>query len=252
MGYLAMQEELEKAESGATRGAFGDALFGFFEKIGEGIVKAAKAVAKGAEIAGRFFVNAAGLDIFSNLSTGERQRFYEEAKKIIDEMQNGSKTNYSDWMTDIYTKQGKDPRICDMNIPGTHDTFTAYYKRTMKAAFPYGLACPLIPLAIEKLGDYTISQFKDIAGQWEAGVRYFDMRIGTAYKDESHTDKVIMSFEDSHGDTEHQMVKDIVQKFVDKGKVVANPKPDMKLSDCKGKMVVMQDWDREKKNQSTV
>ena len=42
VGYLAMLEELERAESGDTRGAFGDALFGFFDKIGEGVVKVAK------------------------------------------------------------------------------------------------------------------------------------------------------------------------------------------------------------------
>ena len=279
LGYLTMLEELEDAENEGTRG-FKESFFGFFVKIGVGIVKAATAVAKAAEVAGRFFVNAAGLDIFSNLTMGKSMQFYDEAKKIIDEMQKDSKTNYSEWMTEIYTKQGKDPRICDMNIPGTHDTFTAYFKRTMNVALPYGLACPLIPLAIEKLGDYTISQLKDIPGQWEAGVRSFDMRIGTAYKDKSQTEKVIacyhgpiylrclcdeglqyivdqldkhpgetavvsMSFEDKHGDAEHKMVKDILQKFVDKGKVVTNPRPDMKLSDCKGKMIVMQDWDKE-------
>lgn len=246
-----------------------------FKIMYNNIKKVVSVVKSTTEIASRYFVKAVGLDVFSNLTVKQCADFYNEASKAIKEMQNGQTTNYSEWMTEIYTKKGKDPRICDMNIPGTHDAFTSYFQSITKKSLIGAIVSPLIPVATYEVGRYCIAQLKDIAGQWEVGVRYFDTRIGTTT---AGNDKVVglyhgdiflgcmfeegiqyivdqldkhpgetaiasISFEDKHGDVEHKLVYDIIQKFVAKGKIVTNPQPDMKLSDCKGKLIVMQDWD---------
>lgn len=196
----------------------------------------------------------------SGLSKNECEKFYKDANNALATMLsdfNAAKTNYAEWMTEIYTKNGENPRICDMNIPGTHDTFTYYY-------FAH----------THVFSRWVCTQVKPISGQWEAGARVFDFRL--AYDDGNdkddmglyHTKYLHISFEkalqeivdqlDKHpgemaiaslafdGKTEKNYIpvtQATLKKFADKGKIVLNPAPDVRLNDCKGKIIVMYSYE---------
>ena len=165
----------------------------------------------------------------------------------------------SDWMA--YCYQGRDPRICDMSIPGTHDTFTfsqCWYS--------------MIPTMTRKVK----TQELDIESQWDAGVRCFDLRLGKhedglgachgpfylgvtldeALKDiatqvRDHKGEmaiVILKFEEDVNETEYKIVYDKVREYRDRGLVVTDPTPDMRLSQCAGKMLFIQRYDDNKYN----
>jgi len=157
----------------------------------------------------------------------------------------------SDWMTKTYA--GRDPKICEMSIPGTHDTFT--YSMSW-----YGL----IPTMQRKV----TTQFLDIPSQWDAGIRSYDVRLGKHKKglgmchgpfylgvtfDEGmemfakqlrahkgETAIIILNFEEPVGEEQYKMVYDKIEAYRKEGLVVNDPTPGMKLSQCKGKMIIIQ------------
>ena len=236
-------------------------------------------VCEKAEDASNWFLNTFNLDRSSyNLDQSESYKLAGEAEKKITEMQGGSQTNYSKWMGQIYAGKEDKTRICDMNIPGTHDTFT-YYISDLK-------------FADETAGRYARTQDKDIRGQWASGVRCFDVRIKSVYTlflittyaferdwltDDEDNEKVLgtfhgpifcgrtaeqglreivtllkenptetallfMAFEGSSSANDYKMARELMDKFSDY--IVLNPTPDMTLKDCAGKMVIFQSWDR--------
>lgn len=157
----------------------------------------------------------------------------------------------ADWMA--YHYQNKDPKVCDMSIPGTHDSFTY-------SQYWYSL----IPTMTRKVK----TQELDIKSQWDAGVRCFDLRLGkiddglgachgpfylgvtfdkalksianelTDHKGEMAI--VILNFEEDVSDTEYKIIYDKVEEYRKKNLVVENPSPDMRLSQGKGKMLFIQ------------
>ena len=74
-----------------------------------------------------------------------------ESQKIV--------SGYADWMRDIYGDVN--PKICEMSIPGTHDSFTYNYSGLVSLVAARGVK----------------TQGLDIAHQWAAGVRSFDVRM---------------------------------------------------------------------------
>lgn len=165
----------------------------------------------------------------------------------------------SDWMGSIYN--GKDPKICEMSIPGTHDTFTfssSWYS--------------LIPTMNRKVK----TQFLNIPSQWDAGIRSFDVRLGKHGKElgichgpfylgitfnegmesfakllrahKGETAIIILKFEESVDEAQYKMVYDKIEEYRKQGLVVTNPTPDMRLSQCKGKMILIQRYSDNKYN----
>ena len=168
-------------------------------------------------------------------------------------------SDMSDWMAKNYA--GRDPKICEMSIPGTHDTFT--YSMSW-----YGL----IPTMQRKV----TTQFLDIPSQWDAGIRSYDVRLGKHKKglgmchgpfylgvtfDEGmemfakqlrvhkgETAIIILKFEETVGEEQYKMVYDKIEAYRKEGLVVNDPTPGMKLSQCKGKMIFIQRYDSNKYN----
>jgi hypothetical protein len=165
----------------------------------------------------------------------------------------------SDWMS--YCYQNKDPRICDMSIPGSHDTFTfsqSWYS--------------MIPTMTRKVK----TQELDIESQWDAGVRCFDLRLGKhddglgachgpfylgvtfdealksiATQVKNHKGEmaiVILKFEEDVDETQYKIIYDKVKEYRDQGLVVNNPTPDMRLSQGAGKMLFIQRYGDNKYN----
>ena len=192
----------------------------------------------------------------SSLSEKECQTFFNEAEDALNTMLsdfNVSQTNYAEWMTEIYTKKGKNPRICDMNIPGSHDTFTYYYYKHTHT-----------------FSRWVCTQVEPISGQWEAGGRVFNFRLAydkdknpdcmglylTKYlyinfekalqeivdqldKHPGETAIASLAFDGDKGDNYISLTQATLKKFADKGKIVLKPTPDVRLNDCKGKIIVM-------------
>ena len=186
----------------------------------------------------------------SELSSSVCKKFWNDSNEAVDKMKKAvglESIDFSDWMGTIYN--GKDPRICDMNIPGTHDSFT------------YGMQNTIFVIGA--------TQINDIPGQWKAGARYFDVRfkkngqITHKYecgctvdngikiiedlltKHPNETAIMIFQVDGDEGEAEYKAIYDIMQNHKDH--IVQNPTPGMKLSECKGKIIVFQDWD-EKNN----
>ena len=165
-----------------------------------------------------------------------------ESQKIV--------SGYADWMRDIYGDVN--PKICEMSIPGTHDSFTYNYSGLVSLVTARGVK----------------TQGLDIAHQWAAGVRSFDVRMnrrgstlgmyhGPFYLGlslsqalneirnqlKAHPKEmaiVFLQFEECSATDEYcKMVYDIVQQLKREG-YVANPKADMRLNDCRGKMIFVQ------------
>lgn len=106
-----------------------------------------------------------GIDFTNETLNAEKCReFYDALDKGLNEIyKQFGRTNYDNWMKQIYTDKGKNPLICDMNIPGSHDSFTSYYKQDLLFA---GLS-----------DEYVMAQKLSVEEQWSYGIRYFDFRI---------------------------------------------------------------------------
>lgn len=221
-------------------------------------------------------VNVLGVDWGHNLSEKETRDIYDrlngDIKKIREKSQ--GTTNHDAWMGQIYTKEGKNPRICEMNIPGTHDSYTYYFSTR-----------PLDPVIYK----YAQAQLLSIEDQFHAGIRCFDIRFargthltketnegffGVGFEEmlymahgsfnagistedgvdilfkllKEHPSETIIAMFAIEGDEEerdYEMIHELLEKH--KNEIVANPTPDMKLSDCAGKLIVMQGWDSDNK-----
>lgn len=168
-------------------------------------------------------------------------------------------TGLADWMGTIYS--GKDPKVCDMSIPGTHDSFT----------FAFSGLDPLLTRKVKTQG-------LDIECQWGAGIRCFDVRLdyrknydglgvmhgsfytGIKFVDaldkiakevENHKGEmaiVILKFEDKESEADYKRVYDEVEKLRQRGLVVENPSADMTLSQCRGKILFIQRYKSNKYN----
>lgn len=175
----------------------------------------------------------------------------------------------SDWMGNVYN--GKDPRICDMSIPGTHDSFT--YPALLKDVNSW-YKYPIVSAAMVRK---VKTQALDIEEQWDAGVRCFDVRIddvttidtslkidkvlgiyhgfvflGVYFDDgidmiakqlkahKNETAIVILKFEGKENEKYYREVYDKVEELRSAGLVVENPSPDMRLSQCRGKIIFIQ------------
>lgn len=143
-------------------------------------------------------------------------------------------------------------KICDLSIPGTHDTFT------FNANF--------IPSDNALIPSYALTQLMNIEGQWGAGVRMFDFRVNVGDEDKyiiSHefiplcsldaaldevskqlgdhkneTAIIVMKFERGKetDDAKKKINAAIKEAFGDK---IATWKPDMTLGDARGKVIVL-------------
>jgi len=221
-------------------------------------------------------VNVLGLNWGHNLSEKETRDIYDRLSDDVKKIRERSlgKTDYSSWMGQIYTKEGKNPRICEMNIPGTHDSYTYYFSRRT-----------LDPIIYK----YAQAQLLSIEDQFNAGVRCFDIRfarsthltketnegiLGVGIEEmlymahgpfnagisteegvdilfkmlkEHPSETIIAMFavEGDEAERDYEMIHKLLEKH--KSEIVANPTPDMKLSDCAGKLIVMQGWDSDNK-----
>lgn len=207
---------------------------------------------------GSKFSTIFGSDRFSGLSEDECKKFYGDANKALSTMLADfkiTKTNYAEWMTEIYTKNGKNPRICDINIPGSHDTYTYYRSKNTKI-----------------LERWVVTQVKDIKGQWEAGARVFDFRLRYKEADDKvpehmqlyhmfdayislekamqeiidqlkkhpgETAIASMAIDDECTDNHTRVTNQTLKKFAERGDLVLNPAPDIRLKDCAGKVIVI-------------
>ena len=268
------EEEMEAKTAAlsapATR-SFWDILVDAFTTVGKALVKANDDIIT-------WFANTFGTDQSSyNLNESDSKKFEEYANGKITELQKGSQTNYSEWMGQIY-KGKENTRLCEMNIPGTHDTFTYYMTG--------------VGLTDATIGLYARTQARSIEGQWNAGVRCFDVRLRSMDSEwlddpsklydptwwfkpnktqilgmyhntifcaitsrtgineivkmlKAHpTETAILfcAFEGESGAAEYKMAKELMDEF--SSYIVQNPAPGMTLKDCAGKMVVFQSWDR--------
>lgn len=221
-------------------------------------------------------VNVLGVDWGHNLSEKETRDIYDRLNDDIKKIREKSQgtTNHDAWMGQIYTKEGKNPRICEMNIPGTHDSYTYYFSTR-----------PLDPVIYK----YAQAQLLSIEDQFHAGIRCFDIRFargthltketnegffGVGFEEmlymahgsfnagistedgvdilfkllKEHPSETIIAMFAIEGDEEerdYEMIHELLEKH--KNEIVANPTPDMKLSDCAGKLIVMQGWDSDNK-----
>jgi len=222
----------------------------------------------------RWIINTVGLDLGHNLNEEDCRKYYEEAQKALNNVQQefNTNTNYSEWMSEIYTKNGKDPRICEMNIPGTHDAATGY-------------------MSMSFVESYARTQLLDFKGQWDAGIRCFDIRIKnmkgnltaliniledklglfhgpiwTGKTAEEGFAEIISQLKEHPGETavimldfegldgkniaDRKLAYDFVQQLKTTGCVAENLRPDMKLSEVAGKMMIFQGWDYGNKDQN--
>ncbi len=254
----------------ATR-SWWDSVTDFFSDMWDTITDASDAI-------GNWFVNFFGADNSNyNLGWTASDDFADYANgTILPDMRKGETTDYAAWMGQIY-KGREDTRICEMNIPGTHDTYTYYMTG--------------IGLSDATIGRYARTQARDIAGQWNAGVRFFDARLkslSNAWLDptklfrkdwwessdqerllgmfhgvffcaitadqaileivnllkEHPTETAIVtcSFEGDATAADYILARELMDKYADY--VVENPTPDITLKECAGKMIVLQFWDR--------
>jgi len=212
-------------------------------------------------------INTIGLDLGKNLTPDQCWHFYQQVQKALEKIQNQfkEKTNYKQWMSEIYTAKGKNPRICEMNIPGTHDSATGNVVQSM----------------LSIIDSYTRTQTLDFVEQWDAGIRCFDLRLGNLkgfisldkYYDEDmlgffhgpiglgeaeeglrdiigqlkdhpgETAIVMLDFEGSADMTCRKLAFDLIEKLKKEGSIAENLRPDMTLKDVAGRLIVFQGWD---------
>ena len=254
MDYMLMMMDNDVA---ATRGLWGK----LWDVVKENIGTVATVVKNLA-------INIIGIDWGDNMKEEACKKFYEDANQVLSQMkaEYGANTNYAEWMTEIYTQKGKNPRICEMNIPGSHLSMTGQILTKVNAS-------------------YTVAQLNNIHEQWESGIRCFDIHFqdtfgsiatldtdasllvnhvlgmfdGSTYLDctaeegfglifkelsahPGETAIAILSIDKDNPTDEYKMVYDLMNKFKEEGKIVMNPAPDMTLSDCAGKLIILQSW----------
>ena len=256
LDYLMMTEDND-VPTATTRGFF-DFIPGGFD-----------ALKKGLSMAKNLAVNIIGLDHWGDkLKEEDCKKFYEEANKALSQMREayGAKTDYSQWMTEIYTNQGKNPRICEMNIPASHHSFTHYIGRTYTGQ-----------------ASWSRTQLKDIHGQWEAGVRCFELHLKDVHGNVTATELVFKHilglFDDWYylnctaeegvgyiidelkkhpGETaiafvyfdgtptgdDFKMAYELFNPLIQQGKIMNNLTADVTLNDCAGKLILIQGWDQ--------
>ena len=210
-----------------------------------------------------------GIDLTNEtLDAAKCKQFYDAFDKGLNEIyKQFGKTDYNNWMKQIYTDKGKNPLICDMNIPGSHDSFTSYFKKDTYIC--------------HGVDDYVKAQLLTVEEQWSYGVRYFDVRIANmkgiqwvhALKCDNdqlgiyHTlycnisafhalDKISQLLQKHPGETAIvslqvdgnrtekilEMSHNLVMGFINGGMAVRTPRSNMRLSDCAGKMIIFQSW----------
>ena len=162
---------------------------------------------------------------------------------LVNPINSGQRVDMSDWMKTFYS--GLNPRICDMSIPGTHDTFTSY----MSGWNPMAL--------------WAQTQTQSLEEQWASGVRYFDARVrvdggklalyhtfslditfrqalrklkNLLNKHSQEMAIVVVNFDD--GSTNYKMVYDELKAEVGSC-LITNPTPDLRLNKCRGKILVL-------------
>ncbi len=214
-----------------------------------------------------FFTGLFGDNTALNLDTQQCVEYWAYADQVVEALQNGHNTDYSNWMNEIYA--GKEStRLCEMNIPGTHDSYTYYMLKLG---------------TLDYIKTRSITQLKDIEGQWNAGIRCFDFRFRTTEDNvtvpvglydknflgifhgefycgilaqsalyqvieqlKKHPKETAIAMCAIEGKKSEGIYKLIRQTFEDdrfKDYIVWNPKPDMTFADCQGKLVVFQSWD---------
>lgn len=180
-------------------------------------------------------------------------------------------SDMSDWMGQIYKDQN--PRICDMSIPGTHDSFT--YPELTKDVQSWYQYPGVNAVMVRKVK----TQGLNIAMQWDAGIRSFDVRIddysalvyngsfsiekelgifhgfvylGITFSDgidqivnqvkahKGETAIVTLKFEGKETEKYYREVYDKVEDLRRQGLVVDHPSPDMRLNQCRGKIIFIQ------------
>lgn len=201
------------------------------------------------------------------LDKEECQEFYNLAEEALDSY--GTSTDYAAWMGEIF--KDKNPLISEMNIPGTHDTFTSYIRQE-------NIESGHTP-AFKK------TQLLDIEGQWNTGIRCFDIRLAntrgsstvptelaemdevgifhTEYYCSINFDEVISRIADllrKHPtetcivmlkvEKDSDLNNDFIRKVYDivmpyDSLVVHNATANIRYEDCKGKMLLLQRWTSE-------
>lgn len=210
-----------------------------------------------------WFRNTFGTDSScDNLNEENSKNFWEAAKSILKEMQKGNDTNYAEWMGEIYTAQGLNPRLCDMNLPGTNQSCTHYMVNSEYFA--------------SAKASYNRTQTVDIPTQWNAGVRVFEgdmksddtdlgiiMTMSHSYACEMDSWKAVqkivqelrahstetaiffLRFEDEDEAAKEECRYSAYRWITGfyKNDIIINPKPDITLKECAGKLIIMQGWD---------
>lgn len=159
-------------------------------------------------------------------------------------------TGNSNWMGNIF--KDLNPKIHEISIPGTHDTFT------------YGLTKVTSP--------WGMTQVFNLEEQFDAGVRYFDFRLGIPFHHSTRLDFyhglincnvelipvmdklrellkyhpgetviAMLKFEDADTDqTRVDLLREVLDKYKD---ILVDPSkygPELRLNDCRGKIILMQ------------
>ena len=176
-------------------------------------------------------------------------------------------TGQSDWMGTIF--KDVNPKLHEISIPGTHDSFT------------YGMC--------KTVGLWGKTQVYDLNELFDAGVRYFDFRLGVHLaeprekselgffhgpvgccvhfkevmdnlrellkKHPGETVIAMVKFEKWNSDLTHQQHIDFLRKSLEPYKdILADPSkygPEMRLNDCRGKIVIMQRFGEKEYNNSS-
>lgn len=241
LGYMNMLTDLNAGTQARTRMlGFFIALFPtFFPELSNELWK--------------IFKLALGIDLTNKTLNKEQcQKFWKAVEDVL-KKQKLTTTSYNNWMTDIYKGKEDKIRLCDMNIPGSHDSWT--YKTK--------------PLSL-----WASAQNVDVTTQWNNGVRFFDLRVkilegelwvyhGPQAFMPAHdaVEEVMTQIRTHKGETaiitvqeEGDLTMEVVEKtwflvddYKDEGLVVKNPRKDMTLKDCAGKVIFMQSWNPEAK-----
>lgn len=235
LGYMNMLNDLNAGKQARTRGIFGDVItmFTIFAR------------AVGREVLGIDPTN-------KTLNKEQCQKFWNGVEDLLKEKKLTT-TSYNNWMTDIYKGKEDKIRLCDMNIPGSHDSWT--YKTV-------------------ELSLWASAQNVDVTTQWNNGVRFFDLRVkvldgklwvchGPQAFMPAHdaVEEVMTQIRTHKGETaiitvqeEGDLTMEVVEKtwflvddYTGEGLVVKNPRKDMTLKDCAGKVIFMQSWNPEAK-----
>ena len=171
-------------------------------------------------------------------------------KKAVADVYTPDVTGYSDWMGTAF--KDVNPKVHEITLPGTHDTFTYEIGRL--------------------IGAWARTQVLNLEEQFDAGVRYFDFRIGTEDDDDddlifwhgfiscdvalketmdklrdllkAHPGEMVVAMLKYEDKDPTQRTINLLRKelepykdlFVDESKLG----PDLRLNDCRGKILLMQ------------